>query len=348
VTPIHLIFLLILALGPSSGRADEPISVEAIAAGYFSADTYCDSGKRGWREDPRTPYTQELAFERCAHRDGRFKYVERHVQTGDYARWSDAKRYYRYIQWGGRYQALPFDDPGTFGLYRDPGQRFPVFVFEVFSRDPRNLVGSAERARYLRSYAASPALSTPQHTVFERFEANGREGERIWVLNANKSIARHETLNDGGIVRYVDVTSREVNRPLSDADLWYDTSIFARYSLMNNATVFVAALHVAAAVFGAFVWGWLLARSAAIEDVLHKRRRVWRLVLRSSGLIAVALAVLGVFMIGGSGHPPAIVYVWVIGAWCAVGFGMAVCFLLPSYPLAMLIKSRRGGTSRGP
>lgn len=342
---MHRLLLLILALVPVSGTAEEPISVESIADGYFSFDSYCDAGKRGWRDDPQKPYTQELAFERCARRDGRFKYVERDERTGASAKWSDAKQYYRYLEHGRRYQALSFDDSSLFGLYRDRSQIFPVFVFELFSSDPRRLVDGAERARYFRSYATSSALSTPQYSVFERFEANATDGERLWVLNSSKSIVKHEWISGGGVARFVEITSREANRPLSDADLWYDTPLFARNSPSNNPIVFIVGLHVAAGLVGALAWGWLLARTPTIEDVLRKRRRLWRLVLRSFGGIAIALAALAVLALGGGGHPPAIVYVWVVGIWCAVAFGMTACFLLASYPLELLFKATRSGTS---
>ena len=339
-------FLLTLALAPLSGAAAEPVSVESIAAGYFSSDSYCDAGKRGWRDDPAKPYTQVLAFERCARRDGRFKYVEKDERTGASAKWSDAKKYYRYLEYGRRYQELSFDDPYLLGLYRDRSQIFPVFVFELFSADPRHLVDSAERARYLQSYTASSALSTPQYSVFERSEAHANGGERLWVLNASKSIVRHERLSGGDVVRFVEITSREVNRPLADADLRYDAPLLARYSLSNDPMVFIVGLHIAAGVAGALVWGWLLARTRTVEDVLRKRGRLWRLMLRFFGGIAIVLAVLAALTPEGGGHPPAIAYVWAMGTWCAVAFGMTACFLLASYPLQLLFRAARSGAFR--
>ena len=73
--PMHRLVLVALVLVPLSGVGEEPISIESIAAGYFSAISYCDAGKWGRRDEPGQRYTEEL-FERCARRDGRFKYVE--------------------------------------------------------------------------------------------------------------------------------------------------------------------------------------------------------------------------------------------------------------------------------
>lgn len=336
----RLVFL-ILVLVPLPAPAAQPVSIESIAAGYFSTESYCDAGKRGWRDDPSKPFTQEHTFERCASRDGRFKYVERYGRSGAEVKWTDGKKHYRYLEHGRRYQEMSSDDASLFDLYRDRSQVYPVFIFHLLVSDPRRLVDPAERSRYLKSFTPNSALSTSQHTVFERFEANANYGERLWVLNANKSIARHEALGVGGVLRYVEITSQGVNRPLSDEDLSYDAPLFARFSMMNNPAVFISALHVAAGLAGALVWGWLFARSAAIEDVLRKRRRLWRIVLWSLAVTVAVLAALAVLTIGGGGHPPPIIIVIALGAWCAVAFGMAACFLLASYPLQLLFKRVR-------
>lgn len=348
---MHRLVLLAAALVPLSSVAEEPISIESIAAGYFSSASYCDAGKRGRRDDPGRPYTEELSFERCARRDGRFKYVERRAHSGVSANWSDSKRYYRYLEHGRRYQELSFDDP--YGLYKDRSQIFPVFVFELFSADPRDLLDTAKRARHLQSYTASSALSTPQYSVFERFEAltssEHARRERIWVLNANRSIVKYEWLNDAGVLRFAEITSREVNRPLTDADLWYDAPLLARYSLSNNPAVFFTGLIVAAGLVGALFWGWLLSRTAAVEKVLRKRKFLWRLQLMSFGVVAIALGGLAALTWGDGGHPPFIVIVYGLGIWCAVAFGMTACFILASYPLELLFRvlGTRNGTGHG-
>ena len=340
---MHRLVLIALALVPLSGVGEEPLSIESIAAGYFSANSYCDAGKRGRRDEPAHRYTEEL-FERCARRDGRFKYVEKRAQGAILVNWSDSKQYYRYLPLGRRYQELSFDDSSLFDHYRDRSQIFPVFVFELFSEEPRRLGDRAERARYLQSYAANSALSTAQYTVFERSEtltdsANVRIvwRERLWVLNADRSIVKFERLKDEDVLRFVEITSREVDRPLTDADLWYDAPLLARYSASNNLPAFIGGLIIAASLLGALFWGWLLVRTTAMDEVLRKRRRLWQWQLISFGGVAIVLAALAAFSPGG-GHPPAIVFVYALGVWCAVAFGMTAAFILASYPLVLLFR----------
>jgi len=318
----------------------------------MGSESYCDAGKRGWRDEPGQPYVQELTFERCARRDGRFKYVETNPHSRATVNWSDGKQYYRYLEYGRRYQELSFDDGSLFGHYRDRSQIYPVFVFGLFTADPRDLIDRASRARYLQSYALSHALSTPQYSVFERSETLANSAnvrivwrERLWVLNANRSIVRFERLKDEDVLRFVEITSREVNRPLTDADLWHEAPLSARFSLSNNPVAFIAGLHAAAALVGALVWGWLLFHTPSIEDLLAKRARLWRWVFWTVGAIAAALAALAAATSGGGGHPPAIVYVWVLALWCAVAFGLSACFILASYPMEVFFRARRGRPS---
>jgi hypothetical protein len=340
-----------LALAQQPALAQEPLSIESVARSYFATSSYCDAGKRGWRDNPKQPFVEELAFERCASRDGRFKYVERNPRTGASAKWSDAKRYYRYLEWGGRYQDLALNDAFVMGLYSDPGQVYPVFVFELFTSNPGRLPNSAERTTYLRSYAPAPALSTAEHSVFERSEPGMTFDqrrtvwlERIWV-DAGRQITRYERLNDEGIVRYVEVASRSIDRPLARADLWYEAPLLKRFSLQNNLPVFLAALHVAAGLAGALLWGWLLARSEVPEDALYWRGRLWRFWLWTLVVAVVLLGAFAILVSGGSGHPPPIVLAFVGGMWAAVALGMWACFILASYPLELAFRAARGSSA---
>jgi hypothetical protein len=350
---VRRFILVAVAIVPLSGMGTEPASIWSIASGYFSSGSYCDAGKRGRRDEPGQQYTEET-FERCARRDGRFKYVEKRGEEIQLVDWSDAKQYYRYQPYGRRYQEMPFDDSSLFDKYKDRSQIYPVFVFEMFSAESHRLTRETERAHYLRSFAVNDTLSTPQHTVFERSEELFNSAnvkivwrERLWILKANHAIVRFERLKNDDVLRFVEISSREIDLPLTDADLWYDAPLLARFSLSNNPAVFVAGLHVAAGLLGTIFWGWLFARADMIEVVLPKRRRLWRLLLWFFGGIAMVLAVLAAIVQGGSGHPPAIAYVWAMGIWCAVAFGMTACFLLASYPLDLLLRATRGRTSHG-
>jgi len=249
-------------------------------------------------------------------------------------KWADAKHIYRWLEWGRRYQELPFDDASLYGHYEVRGEIFAVFVFEAFSSDARRLVRKDERARYLRSFSANAALSTAAYTVFERLDPGGRSGERLWVRNADRSIFRHQSLRDGGVVRLVEVEAFEMNRELGDAELRHKVPLLARYSLMNNPRVFMGGLVVAAGILGAGFWTLLLVLGM---DLATKRRRLWLAQAWGLGVIAVLLGALAALTAGGGGHPPAIVYVYVLGVWCAVVFAMTALFTLASYPVEFVM-----------
>jgi hypothetical protein len=321
--------VLLLALAPA--QAQDTLSLEAVANRYFALSSYCDSGRRSWRDNARQPFIQELGFRRCARADGRFKSVETDPRTRSAEiKWADERRIYRYLEWGRRYQELPFNDASLFGYYEVRSEIFPVFVFEAFSSDARRLVRKDERARYFSSFSRNAALSTPEYIVFERMDPGGRSGERLWVRHADRSIFRHESLRDGGVVRLVEVTAFELNRPLSDAELRHNVPLLARYSLMNNPAVFMAGLVGCAGIVGAAFWVLLAVLGM---DIAAKRRRLWRAQAWAFGAVALLLGVLAALTAGGGGHPPAIVYVYVLGVWCAVVFAMAALFTLASYPV---------------
>jgi hypothetical protein len=48
----RLLLLVFTFLPLCAGAEEEPLSIEAIAAGYFRAASYCDTGKFGRRAEP--------------------------------------------------------------------------------------------------------------------------------------------------------------------------------------------------------------------------------------------------------------------------------------------------------
>ena len=126
--------------------------------------------------------------------------------------------------------------------------------------------------------------------------------------------------------------------PLADAELRHDVPLLARYSLMNNPQVFMGGLVLAAGILGTAFWTLLLVLGM---NLATKRRRLWRAQAWAVGVIAVLLGVLAVLTAGGGGHPPAIVYVYVLGIWCAVVFGMSALFTLASYPVEFVARRWR-------
>jgi len=332
-----------LALLPLAASGAEPLSLETVAAEYFRAQTYCDSGHQWWRPE----LSDEFSFVRCARRDGRFKLTETYAraQLGTKwadVKWSDGKTYYRYLGYSQHYDERPLDDPFLFGLYKDPGQVFPVFVFQFFAGEPSRLVDVAERERYLRSFAASASLSSAEQTVFERTDPNGRDSERLWVVNATRTIVRHERLRDGAVTRYTEIRSRELNRPLSDADLTFDVPARVRFSAANNPRAFIAGVFAATIVLAAMVWTFVFVRARALDGIRRWRTGLWRWQLRGLVAAAIGLAILALLSLPGGGHPPAIVFVFVLGVYAAIGFGLIASFTAVSYPVELFFRHLKG------
>jgi len=345
--PMHLLAILTLALVPTPALAQEPMSIESIAAGYFGTETYCETGKWGMRADPKHGFT-ETAFSRCAHRDGRFKSVEHVDRPRKEVIWSDSRKYYRHSEYANFYQEYSLDD--TF-LLAFPGNRselYPIYLSRLFNQYSAD-APSRTSTSYIQTYKVSGALSSAQHTVFERFDdENHRRSERLWVRNTDKSIVRYEGLRDGAVLHFAEISSQEVNRAVTDAELSHRVPLFVRYSLQNNPGVFIAGLFVVAGFAGALLWGWLFSRATSFDDVVRKRRRLWRLQLWSFGGIAIILAALAVLsvIVPGSGHPPAIVGVFMLAIWCAGAFALIACFTLMSYPVQLLLSTVARGADR--
>ena len=154
---------------------------------------------------------------------------------------------------------------------------------------------------------------------------------RIRVAAADGAIVRYENGYDGTLRGYIETTAREVGRPLADSELGHEVPLMTRYSPGNNLPVFVSALFVVTAIAGLAFWTWFFARAESPEDVASVRRRLWRLFAWALAAVATLLGFLTVVTWGGSGHPPAIVYVMVMAMLAAIGFGLAACFLLMSY-----------------
>jgi hypothetical protein len=337
---VHRLAALLVVLAPWLAYAQAPASLAPIADRYLGADTYCETGKWGMRDSPAQGY-MAVAFARCAHRDGRFKLIEHADRPRKFIIWADARKYYRYSESARIYQEYPVDQPYINSPYGARGEVFPAFLSRMFPWRVVARSGGADPAPHLEAFLASSALSTAQHTVYERFaDDQFRTGERIWVLNRDRSIVRWEGLQGREVHRFVEISSQEINRTLTDGDLSHDAPLFARYSLQNNPLVFLTGLFVAAGLAGILFWLWLFARGASPDDVALKRRKLWRFQLWTFGVAAAVLAALAVLSIGSRGHPPAIVIVFVLAVWCVGIFGLTALFTLTSYPVQYFLQRR--------
>ena len=324
-----------IAVLPALGQE---VTLEAVAARYFSAESYCERGKVIRRFDKQSPL-QEMPYERCSHRDGRFRIVEENVVN-----WSDGKKtHHRFFRYNKLYQqhSLDADDAVTYGLYRNRAEIVPVVRLRHYVSDPRELTEAGRRAKYLQSFVPSATLSTPEHTVFERVDPYYKTTvERIRVRNADKVIVKYELLNDSLLMRAAEVAAAEFDRPLGPADLSFDVPLYSRVSPQGNLPGFVALLFSAAAIFGFLFWAWVHLRLEDPGTLAVHRSRLWRF-QRWAWLVAgVLLGILAAVTWGSSGHPPAIVYVAVMGVFAAIGFALLACFTLTSYPVQWVLRSR--------
>src|SRR5687767_1938197 len=190
----------------------QELTLESVAARYFAAETYCERGKVSRRFDKQSPL-QEIPYERCSHRDGRFRIVEENVVN-----WSDGKKtHHRFFRYNKLYQqhSLDADDGVTYGLYRNRSEIVPVVRLRHFVIDPRELTEAGRRAKYLQSFKPNAALSTDQQRVFERVDPYyPGTVERVWVRNSDQALVKYELLNGELVMRRTEVAEAQFDRPL--------------------------------------------------------------------------------------------------------------------------------------
>ncbi len=325
----------------AAAQASEPVPLESLAAPLLQARTYCESGKFGARI-VSDPSIGETHYRVCAHSDGRFKYVENPGQAHQLVIWSDGRRLHRYVEYGGGYQQHDLAERGAEHVYDRPRETVPALHSRLFRWATRSAAG-LDLLGSLRGYRINDELSDPRQTVYELWDNDRRAGARIRVAAADGAIVRYENWYDGTLRGYVEITAREAGRPLADSELGHEVPLMTRYSPGNNFPVFVSALFVVTAIAGLAFWTWLFARAENPEDIAHLRRRLWRLFAWAFVAAATVLGLLAVATWGGSGHPPAIVYVMLMAMLAAIAFGLAACFLLSSY-----VGQALSGKSKGP
>ena len=318
--------------------AQEPPSLVPVAERYAKAQTYCETGKWGFRTELKYPF-QETAFKGCAHRDGRMKYVEHVDRDRQVYTWTDAAGFYRYSEYGSFYKTYTERDFPTHWEYRR--ERVPALTSRIFAWDAEHLEGR-DPLRGLAAYKPKAALSTPERTVFERaLDAYERRAERLYLSNRDQTLVRYEQLKDGVVMRYVEVTA-QLDRPVQDADLAHQAPLSVRFSFDNNQPVFLAALFGLVTLISGGIWAGVFARAPDRNAVLDGRRKLWRFYFWALGGTAVVLLLLAALSIvaPGKGHPPAIVAVFVLAFWAALGFGLLACFTLASYPVQWLFGAK--------
>lgn len=320
---------LLFALVAAAAQGAEPKSLESLVAPLLQAQTYCETGKFGASSGPNDPLPQNR-YQLCAHRDGRFKYVENPGEPSQITTWFDGRRtVHRYVEYSRDYQQRDIEARGADHFYDKPREAAPAMHSRILRQVTRN-GGGQDLLASLRDYKFNSELSDARQAVYERRNYDPRGATRIRVA-ADGELVRYEGLYDGVLRGYTEVTARRVGQPLSDADLTHDVPPTARYSPRNDQPVFFGGLLVLIALAGVAFWAWRFRAAEHWYDVVTLRRRLWKIFGWSFAAAAALLALLAVLTWGGSGHPPAIAYVMVLAVLAGIGFGLVACFLLASY-----------------
>ncbi len=333
-----LLIVPLLYAAVTAAQAPEPVPLESLAAPLLQARTYCESGAWGARVGS-DPSIGQMRYRVCAHRDGRFKYVEYPGEPQQLAIWSDGRILHRYVEYGRSYHQYDLSEREAGSTYALPREAAPAMHSRLFRWATRGSAG-LDLLGSLRGYRINDELSDPRQTVYELWDSDRRGSARIRVTTADGAIVRYEGWYDGTLRSYVEITAREVDQPLADSELGHEVPLLARYSPQNNPPVFISGLFVVAAIAGLAFWTWFFARADDPEDAVRVRRRLWRLFAWAFAGVATLLGLLAAVTWGGSGHPPAIAYVMVMAVLAAIAFGLAACFLLLSYAGQALAGSR--------
>ena len=331
---------LLLAVFAAAVQAADPQPLESLVAPLLQAQTYCETGMFGASTGANDPLPQNR-YQVCAHRDGRFKYVESPGEPSQIVTWFDGRTLHRYVEYSRNYQKRALEAPGADHFYDKPREMAPAMHSRVLRQVRRNGAG-LDLPGALREYKFSGELSDARQSVYERRSYDPRGATRIRV--AEGALVRYEGLYDGVLRGYTEITERRVGQPLADAELTHEVQLSARYSPQNNQPVFFGGLFVLFALAGVGFWAWRFRRAEHWYDVVSLRRKLWKIFGWSFAAVAGLLGFLTVVTWGGSGHPPAIAYVMVLAVLAGIGFGLVACFLLASYAGQALAGRRSQGT----
>jgi hypothetical protein len=328
----------LFALLAAAARSAEPPSLESLAAPLLQAQTYCESGSFGASTGPNDPLPGNR-YRVCAHRDGRFKYVQSPGEASQIVTWSDGRKLHRYVEYGGGYQQrdLAARDAGDF--YEKPRETVPALHSVLFRWATRGGAG-LDLLGSLRDYRVNAELSDARRTVHERMDGDRRGGTRIRVATANGAFMRYERLYDGVVRGYVEIAERRVDLPLDESDLGYEVPLTTRSSWQNNPRVFLSGLFLLTALVGAVFWAWRFRRAVHPYDVVSDRRRYWRVFAWAFGAVAASFGALAALSWNVPGHPPPFFFIVGFAGLAGIGFGLVACFLLSSYVIQALNRNR--------
>lgn len=326
--------LLLVLSGAGTARGE---SLEPYVRRMLQAQAFCESGTWGATYGSGTPMAH-FEYRLCAHRDGRFRYDVSPGKPEQITLWSDGKTLHRYAIAHRAYQAHAVASSDAKNIYERPRVDAPA----LHSRMLRRLV-SADRIedfpRELGNYQLREDLSDGARKVFDQSGNPGISLSRVIV--AGERIVRQESYYDGRMNGYLDVTSQGIDPPLGEADISYPLPWWVSWSPQNDMPRFIGAVYALAVLLAFGLWTRGFARAVDPFHLVRVRSGLWRLFRWSFGFVAGGLGLLAALTWGGSGHPPAIAYVWVMALASASCFGLFAGVLLASYPAQPLANRLR-------
>jgi len=322
----------------AAAQAAEPVSLESLAAPLLQARTYCETGKFGFTTGPNEPLP-ENRYRVCAHRDGRFKYVDSPEERSQIVTWSDGRTLHRYVEYGRNYQKRDLAARDADHFYERPREAAPALHSRLFRQATRSGAG-LDLLGSLKDYRINAELSNARQTVYERMSDDRRGGTRIRVATADGAFMRYESLYDGVVRGYVEIAERRVDLPLDETDLSYEVPLTTRSSWQNNPRVFLSGLFLLTALVGAVFWAWRFRRAVHPYDVVSDRRRYWRVFAWAFGAVAAVFGALAALSWNVPGHPPPFFFIVGFAGLAGIGFGLVACFLLSSYVIQALPRNR--------
>jgi hypothetical protein len=325
VRSILQVLLAALALPPLHAQ---DVSPDAVVKRYLAARTYCETGK--WSYPPAA----QVRFSLCADRDGHFKFVQHAGEPREEVLWSSDTHIHRYRHDTHAYEERPRAVGQMEGVA--PG-RAPAATSRLL-RETWGRGGAVDGMTPLAGFAPNAELSTPTYAVVGRFDTYWGFTERLSVRRSDGAMLRYEQLAGNKLRHVVELSTVQLDRPLTPDELSFRPPLLHRYSLQNSPKVFFAGVLVATACLGALAWACVFAFAADTARVLRVRSRLWRWWWWAFAVAAVAIGGLTVLALvsPGSGHPPAIIIPMLLASFGGAAFAIAGCLLLASYPAQRL------------